>query len=605
MSEDIFHHSTDSQKVTPVSKKVRPKALPTKVHCYGCSAPLENEEAVWQQMSLANRYRNQLVEIERRRRADHAAILENQDAALTRLDTRIGALQRRIEVRVAEKKTRNSAARKRCRHPELDKSIKTLKAKRKLLYAERKAAKTAAYQDPANKEALKAADEAAYAAVRAARKIASKQWGLAWGTYLTVEDAAQTMRKGTPPDYRQFNRRNGGTVAVQIQSNAKVPRLTVERLFDGASQYVKVIPEETLPETVKGEETPRISRRRQQRPQVLVRLCLGGQDPAKKLSRNNPPVYTTVRATLHRPLPAGCHVTWVKLIAKSVGPKFQWEVHFTVAKADGFPVATGNKVVGIDIGYRSFEDGSLRVAYWSGNDGRHGELRLPAKLVKALAHKDELQSLRDQKFDIMRATLVAWKKCYAGPEWFQEATSFLPQWRSANRLKDLAAKWKAARFPGDAGMYDQLDAWCKEDKHHLEWLASESQRARNRRDDLYRKFAASLRACYGVCGLEDLDLREHAEADHLSKTVQKQRARAAISRLRLFLASGLEIVKVPAPNTTARCHRCLHLNHVGKDITYHCVACEWSGDRDYNASQNILREVLWVLNARTRSHKAA
>lgn len=308
---------------------------------------------------------------------------------------------------------------------------------------------------------------------------------------------------------------------------------------------------------------------------------------------------------MHRPLPAGCHVTWVKLIAKRLGTRLKWEAHFTVAKESGFAKPTGPHTIALDIGYRRLDDGSLRVASWAGSDGRRGELRLPPELVKALEHKDELQALRDQKFDILRASLVEWKKHVQAPDWFCEDTRTLSNWRSQSRLTRLVLKWRDSRFDGDAGAFTLAEAWRKEDKHHLEWLANETQRAHNRRDDLYRKFAADVRRHYGVCGLEDLDLREHAQADYLSKGIQNQRSIAAISRLRLILSQDMEIVKVPAANTTKRCHRCLHLNHVGTNITYQCSSCGWTGDRDYNAAMNILREVQCLLKGQEPSQQAA
>lgn len=250
--------------------KNRAKALPSHVRVYGCTPPLTNIEKVQQQWFLANRYRNQLVEIERSRRDAHKAILGDADEALAAVDGRLASIQASIDKLSAEKKTRNSDARKRRRHPDLDRQIAALKSERKPLQTQRKELKAAAYGNPRNKDALDAANEAAYAAVRAARGVASNEWGLFWGTYLLVEDAAKSMGKGAPPDYRAFHRDNGGCIGVQIQSGGDKPRPTADRLLAGANPYVQLTPED-LPANA--------SRRRRKRPHALLRLCMGGIDP--------------------------------------------------------------------------------------------------------------------------------------------------------------------------------------------------------------------------------------------------------------------------------------------------------------------------------------
>lgn len=555
----------------------RPKALPSKVYVYGCSAPMENEEAVYEQLFLANRYRNQLVEIELDRRKATQAIISETEVRLARISAQIDTITSEIERLKAEKKSRNATARKRQRHPDLDLQINRLIAERKPMSAQFKEVKKATYKSPENKAALDASTEAAKAAKRAARKIASRECGLHWGTYLLVESAAADIGRGAPPKFRRFRREDGGSIGVQIQTKPN-ERLGVDEFLAGKSNQVQI-------------------------KDGMLRLCIGAETPTKSISKTNPPRYVAVRVKMHRPLPEGAHVTWVKLIARRVGTKLKWETHITVANARGFAKPVGTGTVSLDVGYRDM-GGEIRVASWLGSDGRFGELVLPQRLVSALAHKDELKSLRDTKFDIIRATLVGYRKVVELPEWLREETKTLAQWKSISRLHRLVRMWRENRFDGDAGMFALAEAWRIEDAHHLNWLDNEAEQARRWRDDLYRKFAAELRRHYGTVALEDLDLRQHAEADHLALKTQRQRAMAAISHLRRYL-SDMKVVKVPAANTTKRCHRCLHLNHVGSDVTYHCMACGWTGDRDYNAAVNILREATCLEKAGNCSHEAA
>jgi len=563
--------------------RTRSKALPTKVYKYGCSAPLENQELVKEQWRLANRYRNALLENSLQWRSACQAVVSAEDTELRDIDTCIDILNVNIDSLISEKKKRNSAARKRLKHPDLEAKITDCKTERKRLYARRKLVKDIAYRSPGNKQALDAVHQAFKAANREARKIASKS-GLGWGTYLQIEDSAKNFAKGKPAKFKRFDRDAGGSIAIQIQTPQGAPHLTVDRLLEGKDNRLQLIPQ---PDGI----------------HALVRLCVGGVDMSQRRSANNPPCYVTVRMNMHRPLPPDSHITWVKLIARRVGLKLKWDVHFTVARGSGFAPTIGSGVVGIDIGYRHLDDGSLRVAAWAGSDGRHGELILPATLVRALTRKQELQALRDEKFNVVRASLVEWCKHVSIPDWLKEAASTLALWRSQKRLHTLAQQWSQNRFTGDSSMYIVLDAWRKEDRHHLAWLANESEQGICRRKDIYGKFVAELRRHYGTVGLEDIDLREHAQADNLSKGVQNQRSIAAHSTLRSLL-STMQVIKVPAANTTRRCHYCGHINNVGTDVGYYCDDCGWTGDRDYNASQNILREATYSLRAGGRSHVA-
>ena len=578
------------RRIQRVVKPPRPKALPTLVYRYGCSPPLEELDAVQDQWFYANRYRNQLVEIELRRRTASEAIIGESSEQLADVNAKINDLTGQIAALVTEKKQRNSAARRRSRHEDLNRQITSLKQSRKVLYQQRKELRLDQYASPENAASLLAVNAMAAAERKAARKLASREWGLYYGTYLLVEDAAKSMGKGTPPKFRSFRRSDGGTIGVQIATRAGEQHLTVDRLYAGANKSVLLEPEPVL---------ANVSNRRRHRPYVLVKLCIGGQDSKRVIGLSNPRRYVTVRMSLHRPLPVGSHITWVRLVARPLGTKLKWEVHFTVARDYEFTPETADGFVGIDIGWRK-GDGQ-RVAYWAGNDGQHGELRLPADLVAAIKHKSDLQAIRDQRFDIMKSGLVAWLATAIVPEWLKDATATLVKWRSQRRLHDLEYKWRSQRFDGDVGSYTSLVEWHKQDYHLLEWLANESQRARNRRKDMYGKFVAELRRHYGTVGLEDIDLRAMARKDDVHRNYQVQRSLADLSTLRTMLADGLKVVDVPPAYTSQTCHCCGVRNQIGANMTYQCSDCGWHGDRDYNGAMNILRAAQCRENGREPS----
>lgn len=124
------------------------------------------------------------------------------------------------------------------------------------------------------------------------------------------------------------------------------------------------------------------------------------------------------------------------------------------------------------------------------------------------------------------------------------------------------------------------------------------------RDDVLHKVTTKLANCYGLIGVEDLNLRGLLKNRSLSRSFSD----AALGKLRDLLTSKVEqqggrIIKIgrffPSSKT---CHCCgwkweaMTLT----DRVFLCenLACPYDGfpqDRDHNAAQNILREALRVI----------
>ena len=135
----------------------------------------------------------------------------------------------------------------------------------------------------------------------------------------------------------------------------------------------------------------------------------------------------------------------------------------------------------------------MRVAYAVDDEGRAEELSLPAELLSRERKAADLQSIRDQRFELARATLVRWLAVADVPDWLREETATLAQWRSAARLAALALRWADARFSGDAEVFDALEAWRKKDRHLFDWQAHAKLSFQRGRREIYRRFAARLR----------------------------------------------------------------------------------------------------------------
>jgi hypothetical protein len=173
-----------------------------KVYRYGCLPPVEGEDIVNEQLFRANRYKNRLVEIERRRRARieeaTAAVLGVQYPDLVRGEQEASA--RFDEIDRAIKRTRQQS-RSRKVPEEMLRAYEEARAARREARARLREAKRL-LRTGELRAAIEAINEEARAEVRKARA----ESGLYWGTYLVVEQDADRMRRapGTP-HFRRFD----------------------------------------------------------------------------------------------------------------------------------------------------------------------------------------------------------------------------------------------------------------------------------------------------------------------------------------------------------------------------------------------------------------
>ena len=124
------------------------------------------------------------------------------------------------------------------------------------------------------------------------------------------------------------------------------------------------------------------------------------------------------------------------------------------------------------------------------------------------------------------------------------------------------------------------------------------------RDDVLHKLTTKLANCYGIIGMEDLNLHGLLKNRHLSRSFSD----AALGKLIDMLTSKIEqrggqVIKVgrffPSSKT---CHACgwkweeMQLSdRVFLCQNRTCAYHQFEQDRDYNASLNILREALHLI----------
>lgn len=552
---------------------------------YGCLPPVEGMDAIRAQMRLAHIYRNGLVEIERKRRADVEAALR-QDPDVAAAAAAVDALEQRAEELRQAIRNRRQRARADVPADEEKAALTPLWPQLKAAREPWKAARKAALETEPIKAALAEINQANQDEQKALRATS----GLYWGTYLTVEQGMMRARQSpTPPRFESWT--GDGTLAVQCQHG-----LPVADLFSGRDTRLRLDPVDldTLQYGTRGE------RRRAGRTKLWFRVGSEGREP----------VWAVLPMILHRPLPKDGKIKWAHLIRTKVGPGERWDVQFTVETPDPITLPkTGSGAAGIDVGWRLVADG-LRVAYLADDADQQEELVLPAAVLGAFAKVEDLRSIRDQAFNETRARLAEFMRAGPMPEWLQSATTHLHAWRSPDRLARLVRTWQDRRYEGDETVYTTLEAWRYHDFHLSEYEANLREQVHRRRQDLYRVWAARIAERYAVVVLEKFDLRrmarqkpaedgveEHQEARH-------QRRIAAVSTLRQCLREacakrGALVLEAPAEYTTQKCHVCGRAPGDGKrppvplwdaapQIMHTCARCGKLWDQDFNAARNLL-----------------
>ena len=598
-----------------------------KVYEYGALAPQTNATLVVEQMSLAHRYYNTLVELEHRRRDEYEALMREHDGYVA-LAELASALDEDVEATREQIRLARQRGAARVKQAGLDQA--QLRAARKsaggavdttalaaqvrdlrealgfarALAREAKAEARAALAEPF--EAINAADLTRRKAARAA-------CGVWWGSYLVQEDAMEAACKAlAAPRFKRWQ--GDGHLQAQL-----IHGITAAELFGCEDTRVQL--HAPSPETwaVRADGTPdRKLRRRHQR--TVLRLRIGSNE-------DRSPVWTDVPIFMHRPLPADAMIKRVHLLRERMADCERWKVQLTVETAEIKRAPEGHGLVAIDIGWRVMPEG-LRVAYW--HDGTdHGQFVLDRTLLSRLTKADSLRSIRDRNLDELKAALVpAVRTLLAGMDgetdrvgFLREAAATMHAWRAPARFAALAKQWAAARFDGDGLAYLALAAWAKQDLHLWQWEVNQRDKSLRRRREHYRMWAARLADQYAELVLEGesdeekaakaakagtvkpqpklMDLRPLAELapseeeQDPNATARHGRFLAATSILRdclvqAFQSRGRTVRLKPAKGTTMRCHVCGLVTLRGEVLMQTC-ACGAVWDQDFNAAVNLRR----------------
>lgn len=576
------------------------------VYEYGLLQPTSGVDVVDDQILLAHRYYNNLIEIERDRRqaiieaqASVGSIAEEQtksdeaDALVKDLSDRKKKSRGRgskvvapSKIDIAEAKVNRAAARKLLREAKV-----VAKEELAPLYA--------------------AVDEAAHVRRLAARKAC----GVYWGTYLVVEQAYDQARKssatpgrdwGKCPSFRRWS--GAGAVAVQIQGG-----LPCADVF-GDDTRIRVDP---LPPNAYDSSVPRGQRNRLQR--TVLHLRVGSDE-------NRAPVWAEWPLYMHRPLPDGAVIKWAKIIRVPWHQRwrYRWKLQLTL---DVPEVVTrpGNTMVAVNLGWRLMDDskaivgayahdmdgGELRVATWADSRGDTGEVRLGRSFRDRIEKAEKIRSVRDLKMDVLREFLVK-----AGVD--------CAKWRSPRRFHRLLAEIEkpshgldacnqghrgglcprrgtsevVPQKPScvlDAEARDTLRRWTYRDKHLWWYERGCRSGALNYRREIYRLFALDLAKKYSIIVVEDYDLRDIVTDENRVLEPSAQRVEGAPSVARFTIRStatrvGCTVVDGDSKRATQRCHLCGCEEpwDAAPRVMHTCLGCGESWDQDVNNARNML-----------------
>jgi hypothetical protein len=540
---------------------------PSKFFSYEAEPPLagaSRQEALpfWEQVRLMHRYRNALVALERERRSRCDAALLLALPEMPALVASVEQADAQVELLRAATAGQNASARRRRATTEEATVLRQARLALRQARAALKEARTLAFAT-ADLTAIEEWATQRQKELRAASLVF-------WGSYLAIEQAAQSFRKGAPPNFRPYREvEQGGKIAVQLQKGLSVADLL--RCQDNRLRL----------------DVAEDGRR------AVAWFRVG--------SHGRQPIWVRAPIHYHRPLPEGAFVKWAYLRYRKIGTSLFWQAQFVVASASGFPLGagvSGHGRVGIDVGWRVRPDG-LRVAFWVGSDGRQGELVIPSYQVDGWRLCDRLRGHRDDNFNAARADLLAWLTGHPGalPAWLEEALANLGQWRSSERLDRVVFEWGNRPFAGDEEIYERLRAWRKQERHLHEWEDNQRQKMIAWRDNFYRNAVATWRKAYGTAVLEERFAKKFMLlppvecTDPINAEARWNQRVAAIGRLSELVKEGMPAVEFrSAVNTTRQCHQCGHTEtfDAARELVHTCPNCAAEYDQDENAGRNLL-----------------
>lgn len=483
-----------------------------RAYSYGCPYWADPGSGLIEQLRLANRLWNRLVEIEREHETAKAAIWLTDPgvaSAAAAHDAAAGDLAA-VRALITE-------------HRKADRSTVPRDADTEALEAARTAVTSAKAALDAAREAAGPGLREAFAAAKKARAQAVKGtypeftgMGLGWGTCNDITRRrfpgavakVEARRKAGLPAQLRFRRFDGaGTLTIQIQRSAGQPPRTMPALNSGTHPRSRTVSLEPWRDPDTEGRHPRGDERHGTLTGIIGR------------SREHGPARFSLPVVLDRWLPAGADIAEVKVSRRRTAGTLRWGVSLICAVPAPVPPGGGNTVA-LRLGWASAGGGWLRVAAAGAvsplpplpaslsevvrvsADGMSAEILMPPEWRRLLDRDDDIRAIRDQNLDVVRektrAALAADLDLAAALE---VTAGDVARWRSPARFARLTRIWP----PAD-GLAAVLEEWRQRDRHLWEFEANERAQVLARRRDAYRCVAAWLCSDASSLTVDGLDL---------------------------------------------------------------------------------------------------
>lgn len=447
-----------------------------KVYQFGLRPPIEGEALIRASLRGAHNYRNDLVAIERGRRSVLLAIDDTPD----------------VEEAIATVKASTRSTRKA--------AITALRQARKK--AREASAEELARIDALDKEAGKGAYELATCA---------------WGTRLDIASANQQARavplyskddaitpnlpkfvRGprtpfAPDDPRSIWWLHQRQLAVQIQGG-----LSTAEVLRGDDTRVRIV------------LSPEVRRQGKRSGILWLRIGSEGRDP----------VWAKWPILMHRAVPNAAQWKWVRVSLRGEATREHWNVEISIADTKDNPIPNAHELdrnlrgaVAVEWEWSLLDDGRIRVARWADTRGESGEVFLPAFIASGIRKPDGIRAVRDIVLNETLPKIASAIKRSRDPlpVWLREAGNTLHLWKSQERLRDLARRWRLEKCDAAREAYEILDAWEGTEMHLYDYECSSRRQALGMRKHFYRNLAAKMSREYKTILLSDQDLSREAK----------------------------------------------------------------------------------------------
>lgn len=289
------------------------------------------------------------------------------------------------------------------------------------------------------------------------------------------------------------------------------------------------------------------------------------------------PEWAELLMVYHRPLPLGT-IKKAEVTRRRVGRFERWSLEVTVDCAEVREVGPGR--CGLDVGW-CVVPGGVRVGYWAGDDGEHGEFVVSRDLIGALERPDSLRATRDKLLNEMRATLAA-ELLATGMDLLAAVVS---HWRSPARFATMLHRMLEVNHTPPS----VLVAWVYRDRHLWDWEVNQREQSRLALREQYRRWIAQLARRYGTVVVESsaFSITQFKATEGQSPPeVRRLMQLVAPGAWRKHLPTFGRVVEVDPAYTTMECPDCGHVGpRAGPARMVRCEGCGWERDQDHGAAR--------------------